>query len=515
MTEDSIVLNRADRRAVKSVLRKLQPVTKIHTVQNIYLVVTTGRLNANPKGQRTDTDRSWRKSRGIIQAIFQEAAHIGELVIRELKTGTFEVIDGGHRCRAIVEFVSNQFRLDEGFTVTLTDGTKEDIGGLYFKDLPQYLQEFFFSYELTTVVYGPETTEKQAALIFQTKNISTSVEFMERMNSWGDNLLASYIRETVRIIPDHKPTWSQHDLFQEYTNSKGIRKAKYIKDINHRLKHDHFVARMLKSAMTNTLSTGGEAEIESLWEEYGDSETGKYLTDTKSFQQMIDRMTGMLDFCQYVSSDIVRRLQYGATEHKLVMIARLYWYFTQTYGDIKIENVAEFEKAFHSAWVKIYPNSSQTSRWGQVLSGKYKGMVGRGDEVTFGGAFKSFLADFARQDKIEATVTWFLEAIEFDKKGLEGIGLVSRDPKRGFSQKERESKLIAQSYKCFVDGNDLNLEDAEAAHIEAWSNGGSTTVKNLVMVRRKHNRTMGSMNVMDYRYVYRKEHGLSMDDFAL
>jgi hypothetical protein len=515
MTEDAIVLNRADRRTAKAVLRKLQPVTKIHTVQEIYLVVTTARLNANPRGQRTATDRTWNKSRGIVQAIFQEAAHIGELIVRQLKDGTFEVIDGGHRCRAIVEFVSNQFRLEGGFTITLTDGTEENVGGLYFKELPQYLQEFFFSYELTTVVYGPETTEKQAALIFQTKNISTDVKFMERMNSWGDNLLASYIRETVRIIPDHKPTFSQHPLFEEYVNKKGTTKASHLKDVNHRLKHDHFVARMLRSAMTNTLSTGGEAEIESIWEEYGDSETGKYLTDDKGYQQMIERMTGMLDFCYIVSTDMVRRFQYGPTDDKLVMIARIYWHFTEKYGDIKVDNVDKFEKAFSAAWVKIYPGSSQTSRWAQILSGPYKKMVGRGDEVTFGGAFKSFLGDFARQDKIDATVTWFLEALDFDNKGMEGIGLIARDQKRGFSQKERESKIIAQGYKCFVDGNDLRLEESEAAHIEAWSNGGLTTVKNLVMVRRKHNRAMGSMNVLDYRKVWRKEHGLPMDDVSL
>ena len=78
-------------------------------------------------------------------AILQFMQRYGELIVRELKDGTFEVIDGGHRCRAIVEFVSNQFRLEDGFTVTLTDGTQENVGGLYFKELPQYLQEFFFS----------------------------------------------------------------------------------------------------------------------------------------------------------------------------------------------------------------------------------------------------------------------------------------------------------------------------------------------------------------------------------
>ena len=68
-----------------------------------------------------------------------------------------------------------------------------------------------------------------------------------------------------------------------------------------------------------------------------------------------------------------------------------------------------------------------------------------------------------------------------------------------FTKKQKYAALTKQGYKCYVDGTKLDYDDAEAAHIDAWSMGGRTTDDNIAMVHKKYNKDMGTMNVEDYK----------------
>jgi len=82
--------------------------------------------------------------------------------------------------------------------------------------------------------------------------------------------------------------------------------------------------------------------------------------------------------------------------------------------------------------------------------------------------------------------------------------IVVRDTRRTFSRKDRENQLAKQRNKCYIDGKTLTMNDAEAAHIVAYADGGKTDVKNMVMIRSIHNRNMGTMNVDEYKTLWEK-----------
>ena len=78
------------------------------------------------------------------------------------------------------------------------------------------------------------------------------------------------------------------------------------------------------------------------------------------------------------------------------------------------------------------------------------------------------------------------------------------DNKRSYTKQEKINKLIDQDYKCYITGQDVDYKDCEAAHITAYDNGGKSTYDNFVMVLKKHNRDMGTMNLHDYMETLKK-----------
>ena len=61
-----------------------------------------------------------------------------------------------------------------------------------------------------------------------------------------------------------------------------------------------------------------------------------------------------------------------------------------------------------------------------------------------------------------------------------------------------------QGYVCDVEGLPLVWADAEAAHIKAHAKGGETVIDNCAMIRKIHNRDMGTMDVDEYKSMYLK-----------
>ena len=93
-----------------------------------------------------------------------------------------------------------------------------DQSGLLYSELDPRVQEKFLKYDLRFVVYGKEMTDAQAGQTFRLRNETTPVNHQEMLNSYEDNLVAKFVRETSRIIPTMNNT--PHKLFTFITNSK-------------------------------------------------------------------------------------------------------------------------------------------------------------------------------------------------------------------------------------------------------------------------------------------------------
>ncbi len=77
-----------------------------------------------------------------------------------------------------------------------------------------------------------------------------------------------------------------------------------------------------------------------------------------------------------------------------------------------------------------------------------------------------------------------------------------QDVKRAYTSVEKETKLAEQNWLCYIDGLILNMSDAEAGHIESHSDGGKSTMDNMRMIRKSHNRSMGTTNLEVYKQIW-------------
>jgi hypothetical protein len=65
-----------------------------------------------------------------------------------------------------------------------------------------------------------------------------------------------------------------------------------------------------------------------------------------------------------------------------------------------------------------------------------------------------------------------------------------------------ETIWIKQGKKCDVTRKPLNFADAVAGHIKAHSEGGASTVDNIVAIHKDINAKMGTMNLEDFKRAY-------------
>ena len=182
----------------------------------------------------------------------------------------------------------------------------------------------------------------------------------------------------------------------------------------------------------------------------------------------------------------------GLTQQDFKMLSFLRFYLLDKYKVFKINDYTEFMKSYRNAFLLL---SNNDKKYGKLINDT--GIDNRARMISE--AFTSYLGAPDNAKKIGQTVVWLL--LEFDVREH----LCIQDTKRSYTKTERETQLSEQNYKCDIDGEELSLSDAEAAHIVSYHNGGTTTMDNMVMVRREHNRAMGTMNLYDYKNLYEKK----------
>ena len=105
------------------------------------------RIDCDPVGQRPDIE-SMSKRQGIIDTILR-GYDFGELKLRTLPEAVrkalgykFRSIDGGHRKRAIRDFIENKFKTGSYTVAVLDNGQEISVGGKYYKHLPNLVKYY-------------------------------------------------------------------------------------------------------------------------------------------------------------------------------------------------------------------------------------------------------------------------------------------------------------------------------------------------------------------------------------
>ena len=420
-------------------------------------------INCSPIGQRLPVTEKSDKRDGIINTILQ-GIDIGQItIVKNQNDPKYEndSVDGGHRKRYIHDYRTNKFK----------------VNGKFYSELTQEEKDKFNAYELMFVIYEKLDVFTKG-YIFRTINKTTDVNDQETLNSYGDIVIANLIRNLVRVVPGVDNI--THPLF-EITQDKNFR---FLNFDNARLKTEEMVARIVFRYTQDTLL--GSSSYEDLDKMY------KTNFNEDDFVLLEKNVKSHFDYL--LKCAIAKKTHIGTTlsmqDFKMLSFIRYYL----------LDKVGPFEPDYEK-FIKSYNTAMKTLQdkdhdlYGQVLATKDPVIDFDSKQRTIAEAFKNYLGAPHHEKKIKKAVDWLL--LEFNYEAV----IIVQDSKRNFTKEEKELRLAQQDYKCSLDGQPLLYGDAEAAHIIAHKNGGKTTMSNMVMVRREHNRAMGTMDLEDYRKV--------------
>ena len=430
---------------------------KIMNAQEIINLIFSGKLNTNPIGQRPPVTRKHTKSSRIIKAML-EGYGIGMFTIRDIRedkaakeiypNADYLVIDGGHRGRALRDFYMNKFIVN-GFTSAMMED-------LNFSDFDIPVQVCI-------------CTDSEATQLFRYVNTNTPVNFMEQIMS--DDV--SNVLKEIRIRTSYYKEYDNKEapLFEVVTDSRGDQKSKYFDmEPNLRRKWDEWVAiAMIKSQGGGNVDAG-QTEIELLAEEESVS---------KQNLSVVDRC---LDDIQKIAQFRTRKLNTD-----IFAALQLVWF--GLYGQsrsFKISDYKQFQKEFMRVYSLLTGNNDKLA---------FEFIDFKGERESLKKFFRANQRNFSSSEKQSACFDEFMKLTSLDQ-----LSVTFRDDRRSVSTKNREEMLALQGYRCYIDGQPLELSESVFGHDTPWAEGGQ--IEEGKVIRATHNRNMGTMTIEDYREWY-------------
>lgn len=426
-----------------------------------------------PVGQRLPVySKDNAKDIGIVETM-KDGFDIGTITVMKLNRKErraastvkfeFESIDGGHRKRSLWGYLNDKFMVQDKYFSQLSNDEKES-----FLDIP-----------LSFTVYN-ELNSATKGHIFRTLNKTTDVNFIEKLNSYGDTPIANFVRETVRVVKQIDNEC--HELFYYSYNKKNEPQYKYLSFDNDRLKQDHAFARIVYryiNALKNKEEPllGGSSD-KSLGEMYEDDTLT--VNDIKRVEPKIKKH---LDFLRKMGYNRSVTFRNGLTQHDFKALSYLWFYLVDTYGSFEIQDAEEFFEKYAQANKKI-----------TNMDGVYARKVHEESGYTYTVMYKKYISAPQDGKKIKSALACLVR----EMGDIEDL-IETRDPRRDFSEQEKEAKLAEQGFRCAIDNKKLVWKDAHAAHVTAHADGGRTVYSNLKMVRARYNKESGTMNLDEYK----------------
>ena len=443
---------------------------KTITILEWYIEDST-KTDCNPIGQRLSRDvpfefitkDSKSKSQGIIEAIIFSGIDIGTIIIHKPtalypSTYEYESIDGGHRKRAIIAFMRNEFMLSDG---------------RYYKDLSDVERKYFQNYKLSFTIYT-DLEPADVGFIFRTCNNTTPVNHMEMLNSYGSIPIANFIRETVREVPAHWDTsYNLNPLFE--LNKKG----NYINlSIDNKgLKVDEQFARHVCLYWKNEgLGATTNKDLQRMYQSNPSSDEVNKLE--KQLKPSLDFIYKMVKCHKRYNGNALPKREYN-------LFARLYLYMEQTYGNFSTpdDRIESLWKAINGYIREMTRNPKDRNKLLNEISPFNQQKLVADQALTC-------LTEYDSEEHVQYTLNVLFE-LGFNPEDY----ILVKDTKRMFSLEDRQAKLAEQGYVCAVDGEPLTMDDAQGDHIVPHSKGGKTEYSNLAMIRTKWNQLKGAQPI--------------------
>lgn len=417
-----------------------------------------------PVGQRLPTDYTNTKAEKILESLLNGQG-LGMLVMCLTNGGEYkwESIDGGHRKRAIRDFINGRFAVD----------------GKFFGDFSQEDLADFMNIEIQLQIFENLTNEEKG-ILFRNINTTTKVKHQEMLNSYGDISIANAVRETVRVI-----SGCNNEIHSLFTKDGDVGcKMKYLSAANLQLKQEEFLSRVFYTIWRKKFTKENEGKFVGAVNDDNLKSMFKNMSkkEVDTTQKIVDELLGFLKEMAIARNNI---FQQKLSWKEQVSLTHLFFWMKDTFGVFKIADYDKFFKEYNTVYEFIDDNNTLVD-----LPFEKK-------ELTISVNFSNYTKEWASKDKINQMLTWITDEFNFTDTEI----FTQLDIQRLFPKKMKEKQLTKQGYRCYIDGLPLTMEEAEAAHIEAWSSGGRTTENNIAMVRKKYNRDMGVMNLHQWMVV--------------
>ena len=456
------------------------------SLQEVLNEVTVGTINPDPIGQRPPVQSGWKKSQGIIDSILRGFS-VGTITVRDIENDlknqevyqgvNWLVLDGGNRIRAIRDFMRGRF-------ATLKC---EDLPELSNKTFLQLSEEYRLKLEETVLQFTVYTcSDSEGTQIFRRLNTVTPVNQIEMIMANDTSTPAKIIRSAVKSYKEYGYN-KINPLFELTTKSDGSTKAvHWATDVNPRRKWDEYVGIALLKSISGGNFDAGLQRIEKMVDE--DWDISKSNLDTANrFLQDVKLIMDEMGSKKKLNSDTFAALQlvwFGLLEKNKVF---------------KIEDYNTFAKEFFKAHRELTGTnpSELDERTFKFNSGS------RENPRTLTEIVRKFarraIKNFANPAEQHEASRLYLTLMNIDDAILNPQEIRSADAQTRFD------KLVEQNYRCAIDGEPLNFDDAVWGHDTAWRHGGQ--LEDGAVIRNTHNRDMGTTTLEEYRMILRLRKG--------
>lgn len=376
------------------------------------------RINTNPDFQRPAV---WSKAQKqlLIDTILRDY-DIPKLYWRKVgtKPDLYDVVDGQQRLRAIWEF------FDKGFTLP-KDADQiddEDVAGLYYDALPDDLRMRFDVYALDVVVIE-DSDEYEVREMFLRLQNGTSLKAQEKRNAYPGTM-----RDFVRTVAGHK-----------FFNSVGF--------ANSRFNHDLVAAQLVALELAGGPSNIKNADLNRMYRENADF--NESCSDAKSVTRTLNTLA---DFFPEKTPELTR---FNVVALYCFISELLNQYAFEQARPLVLDWFLNFESKRRSN--EDRPDDEVDPEWAS-----YKEKISHSTDA----------ADSVRW-RMEFMLRHFLEA---------NPNIQTKDNQRSFTQVQRLAVFRRDKGHCQLkfkcDGVKLSWDDWHCDHIDPWTAGGKTTVKN-------------------------------------
>jgi hypothetical protein len=415
------------------------------------------------------------------------------------KTNKWEIVDGGHRTRTILNFIKGLLKTPNGFTFEWK-GESYDLGNKFWSEITMEspkLASHLLNYNYFLVIKYPNMDDKDARKKFLTLNNLHNMKDAEKRNAYTSDVAT--LCRTLGAVD-----FSKHMIFNKYDGGK----MKYISLKSIGRETDAFVTSLVYLLSEGSSWTeGGNRvwnELYSVDESLTDDGKSKFKLNgviAKEAKLLIQHLNDM------VIDNAGRKgygKQYWGVHRMLKYLVFLKWIFSKYDVNSLTFNYKKFVDSFDKAVADIKIKHKPYQRY-EIVNNKIN--IKKGTESTDIDALEyhptKVFGGGTRIDDYE----FILKHVELNFD-LSKFGITKGTVRENFEESDVWDTWAEQDFKCKKCEKGITRSDVENDHIIPVKVDGETSKSNLQLLCKDCNRNKSAgMDTDDLLTILQKKGG--------